>query len=145
MPEADVSTLTAQTDGLSDNLPTPHIPLLAQHIHDLLHKAPQNAQLTPAEKLSEQARILADVLVAYGRFGMARTGKEKGWKTPFEEEARRHGMRFEGGKVDEYVPVAALNTLTCAALRSLLQSCLKPRREHLELLRCITTIHLAFG
>jgi hypothetical protein len=38
---------------------------------------------------------------------MQRTGNEKtsegkpAWKTPFEEEAAKHGYRYLGGKVDE--------------------------------------------
>jgi protein phosphatase PTC7 len=49
----------------------------------------------------ELARLFADVLVAYGRTGMQKTGGEKGWKTPFEVEAAKEGLRFEGGKIDE--------------------------------------------
>jgi protein phosphatase PTC7 len=49
----------------------------------------------------ELARLFADVLVAYGRMGMQRTGLEEGWKTPFELEAAKEGKRYEGGKVDE--------------------------------------------
>jgi protein phosphatase PTC7 len=50
---------------------------------------------------------LADVLVGYGRMAMQRTGEEKGpdgkkaWRTPFEVEAEKEGLRFLGGKVDE--------------------------------------------
>jgi len=47
------------------------------------------------------ARLFADVLVGYGRMGMARTGRESGWKTPFELAAREAGYDYKGGKVDE--------------------------------------------
>lgn len=95
-----------QTDGLSDNLPTAHLPLLSARISSLLSH-PTNAHLSPQDRADERARLLADVLLAYGRMAMARTGTEvdsegrPGWKTPFEEEAARNGYRYLGGKVDE--------------------------------------------
>lgn len=91
------------TDGLSDNLPSEHLPLLLKAIDDVL-ATPNNAHLGPADRAAERARLLADVLVGYGRMAMARTGEEdggKGWKTPFELEARRNRYNFMGGKIDE--------------------------------------------
>lgn len=50
------------------------------------------------------------MLVGYGRAAMTRTGEEveevdgkvrPSWKTPFETEALKEGMRYLGGKVDE--------------------------------------------
>jgi protein phosphatase PTC7 len=91
------------TDGLSDNLPAEHLPLLSKAIDNVL-SAPNNAHLGPADRAAERARLLADVLVGYGRMAMARTGEEdggRGWKTPFELEARRNRYNFMGGKIDE--------------------------------------------
>lgn len=91
------------TDGLSDNLPSPHLPLLSSAIDKVL-SAPNNAHLSPDDKAAERARLLADVLVGYGRMAMGRTGEEdggRGWKTPFEVEAKRNGYNYKGGKVDE--------------------------------------------
>ena len=95
----------AQTDGLSDNLPPAHLPTLSSRLNALLD-SPSNSHLSPLDRAEEKARLLADVLVGYGRMAMARTGNEdggRGWKTPFEEAARREGYEFKGGKVDECV------------------------------------------
>lgn len=76
---------------------------------------PDNAHLSPLDRSRELARLYADVLVAYGRMAMTRTGEEleevkddkgevtvrKSWRTPFEVEAAKEGMRYLGGKVDE--------------------------------------------
>jgi protein phosphatase PTC7 len=88
------------TDGLSDNVPFEHLPILYNSVNQLL-ELPENNHLSPQDKDAERARIMADVLVAYGRMAMTRTGKEEGWKTPFELEANQHDAGFKGGKVDE--------------------------------------------
>lgn len=88
------------TDGLSDNVPTEHLGVLYNSISQLL-ELPENSHLSPQDKDAERARIMADVLVAYGRMAMTRTGDEEGWKTPFQLEAKRNGFEFKGGKVDE--------------------------------------------
>jgi protein phosphatase PTC7 len=88
------------TDGLSDNVLPEHLPILYNSVGQLL-ELPENNHLSPQDKDAERARIMADVLVAYGRMAMTRTGAEEGWKTPFQMEAKRHGYDFKGGKVDE--------------------------------------------
>ena len=88
------------TDGLSDNVPPEHLSILYNSVNQLL-ELPENNHLSPQDKDAERARIMADVLVAYGRMAMTRTGEEEGWKTPFQLEAKRHGYDFKGGKVDE--------------------------------------------
>nr|XP_019044982.1 hypothetical protein I302_06898 [Kwoniella bestiolae CBS 10118]OCF23912.1 hypothetical protein I302_06898 [Kwoniella bestiolae CBS 10118] len=90
------------TDGLSDNLPTTHLPLLSSSLTQLLN-SPLNSHLTLSERDAEFARLFSDILVGYGRMAMARTGDEKGWKTPFEIEATREVPQngWRGGKVDE--------------------------------------------
>ncbi|OCF75713.1 hypothetical protein I204_03005 [Kwoniella mangroviensis CBS 8886] len=90
------------TDGLSDNLPTSHLPLLSSSLTQLLN-SPLNSHLTQTERDAEYARLFADILVGYGRMAMARTGDEKGWKTPFEIEAMEKVPRnnWRGGKIDE--------------------------------------------
>ena len=88
------------TDGLSDNVPLEHLPILYNSVSQLL-EMPENSHLSPQDKDAERARIMADVLVAYGRMAMTRKGDEPGWKTPFELEAKKHGYDFKGGKVDE--------------------------------------------
>ncbi|KAL7422405.1 Protein phosphatase 2C 7 [Cryptotrichosporon argae] len=98
------------TDGLADNLPQAHLGPLASAVTRLL-TSEANAHLAPAERAAERARVLADVLVGYARAGMARTGTEDGgtgWKTPFELEARRHGVGFKGGKIDDITVVTAV-------------------------------------
>ncbi|OCF40702.1 hypothetical protein I317_05474 [Kwoniella heveanensis CBS 569] len=100
------------TDGLSDNLPTAHLPLLSASLNQLL-SSPVNSHLTPTERDAEYARLLADILVGYGRMAMARTGGEdggKGWKTPFEIEAKREvpQWKFKGGKVDDITVMTAV-------------------------------------
>lgn len=88
------------TDGLSDNVPVEHLAVLYNSVNQLLD-LPENNHLSPQDKDAERARIMADVLVAYGRMAMTRTGEEEGWKTPFQLEAKRNGYDFKGGKVDE--------------------------------------------
>lgn len=88
------------TDGLSDNVPLEHLSILYNSVSQLL-EMPENSHLSPQDKDAERARIMADVLVAYGRMAMTRKGDEPGWKTPFELEAKKHGYDFKGGKVDE--------------------------------------------
>lgn len=100
------------TDGLSDNVPPEHLAVLYNSVSQLL-EMPGNNHLSPQDKDAERARIMADVLVAYGRMAMTRTGKEEGWKTPFELEAKRHGYDFQGGKVDEWVPFSS-SFVVCA-------------------------------
>lgn len=89
-----------QTDGFSDNVPSAHIPLLVDKVDKLL-ASPTNAHLSYEDLNAERARLLADVMVGYGRLGMQRTGREQGWKTPFELEAKKNGMLYPGGKIDE--------------------------------------------
>lgn len=88
------------TDGLSDNVLPEHLPILYNSVSQLL-ELPENNHLSPQDKDAERARIMADVLVAYGRMAMTRTGEEPGWKTPFQMEAKKHGHDFKGGKIDE--------------------------------------------
>jgi protein phosphatase PTC7 len=88
------------TDGLSDNVPVEHLSILYNSVNQLM-ELPENNHLSPQDKDAERARIMADVLVAYGRMAMTRTGEEEGWKDPFQLEAKRHGYDFKGGKVDE--------------------------------------------
>ncbi|KAK4689614.1 protein phosphatase PTC7, partial [Tremellales sp. Uapishka_1] len=98
------------TDGLSDNLPPTHLPLLSSTLTKLLASA-ENSHLSHTEIAVEKARLLADVLVGYGRMAMSRTGDEdggKGWKTPFEIEARNNGYNFKGGKVDDITVMTAV-------------------------------------
>lgn len=103
-------TVLLYTDGLSDNVPAEHIPQLEQVVESLLGQ-PANAHLSPAERASEKARILADVLVGYARGGMTRTGDEDGWKTPFEVEAEKAGVQgFKGGKIDDVTVITAVVT-----------------------------------
>ncbi|EIW68416.1 hypothetical protein TREMEDRAFT_16396, partial [Tremella mesenterica DSM 1558] len=102
-------TVLIYTDGMSDNLPFEHLPLLEQVVERVLDQ-PVNAHLTPGERASEKARILADVLVGYARGGMMRTGLEEGWKTPFELEAKKYSKRFLGGKVDDITVLTAVVT-----------------------------------
>ena len=93
-----------------------HFPLLLTHLDSLLSQ-PANAHLDARDRATELARLYADILVAYGRAAMARTGAEmeeidgqvvKSWKTPFELEAKTQGLRYEGGKVDEWVLMLGL-------------------------------------
>lgn len=100
------------TDGLSDNVPPEHLSILYNSVSQLL-EMPENSHLSPQDKDAERARIMADVLVAYGRMAMTRTGEEPGWKTPFELEAKKHGYDFKGGKVDECVH-ASFQKESCA-------------------------------
>ncbi|KAK8854563.1 hypothetical protein IAR55_003302 [Kwoniella newhampshirensis] len=100
------------TDGLSDNLPVPHLPLLSSALTRLLD-SPTNAHLSPSERDAERARLFADMLVGYGRMAMARTGDEdggKGWKTPFELEAREKMPQWgwKGGKIDDITVITAV-------------------------------------
>lgn len=88
------------TDGLSDNVPLEHLPVLYNSVSQLL-ELPENSHLSPQDRDAERARIMADVLVAYGRMAMTRKGDEPGWKTPFEIEAKKSGYDFKGGKIDE--------------------------------------------
>jgi protein phosphatase PTC7 len=90
-------------------VPLSHFPLLLTHLTNLL-SLPANAHLDAPDRSAELARLYADILVAYGRAAMTRTGAElddidgqlvKSWKTPFELEAKAQGLRYEGGKVDE--------------------------------------------
>ncbi|WVQ68547.1 uncharacterized protein L199_006756 [Kwoniella botswanensis] len=97
------------TDGLSDNLPTSHLPLLSSSLTQLLN-SPLNSHLTKTERDAEFARLFADILVGYGRMAMARTGDEKGWKTPFEIEATEKVPRnnWRGGKIDDITVMTAV-------------------------------------
>ncbi|KAI9637688.1 phosphatase 2C-like domain-containing protein [Dioszegia hungarica] len=105
------------TDGLSDNLPAPHLSALSSRISALLAH-PSNTHLSPSDRAAERARLLADALVGYGRMAMQRTGeemvvgkdgkKERGWRTPFEVEAEKEGLRFLGGKVDDITVMTAV-------------------------------------
>ncbi|ORX38264.1 phosphatase 2C-like domain-containing protein [Kockovaella imperatae] len=101
------------TDGLSDNVPSAHFPLLLSHLRGIMDH-PDNADLSPAERDSELARLFADVLVAYGRRAMVRTGEEvdesgkPSWKTPFEVEAKKAGLNFKGGKIDDITVLASV-------------------------------------
>lgn len=87
-----------------------HVTQLHGAIGDLL-RSEANAHLTAEERAHEHARLLADVLVAAGRNAMTRTGKEeggKGWKTPFELEARKNGNNWPGGKIDDVCVLVAV-------------------------------------
>jgi protein phosphatase PTC7 len=95
------------TDGLSDNLPAAHIPLLSNAVLDMLGNE-ENASLSATERAAEHARLLADVLVAAGRHAMCRTGRETDWKTPFETESAKHGPPYRGGKVDDISVLTAV-------------------------------------
>ena len=61
---------------------------LLKHVDKTLD-SPENAFLDPLEREVERARLLADVLVAYGRMVMGRQDVQ----TPFEGASRRHGQR----------------------------------------------------
>ncbi|WWD19300.1 hypothetical protein CI109_103758 [Kwoniella shandongensis] len=100
------------TDGLSDNLPVQHLPLLSSALTRVLD-SPNNTHLSPAERDAERARLFADMLVGYGRMAMARTGEEdggKGWKTPFEIEAKKMMPQWgwKGGKIDDITVITAV-------------------------------------
>nr|XP_019011714.1 uncharacterized protein I206_03819 [Kwoniella pini CBS 10737]OCF50495.1 hypothetical protein I206_03819 [Kwoniella pini CBS 10737] len=90
------------TDGLSDNLPISHIPLLSSKLNKILNSY-ENSHLNQIEKSSEFSRLFSDILVGYSRNAMKRTGNEKDWKTPFELEASKKVPQygFKGGKIDE--------------------------------------------
>ncbi|WRT68656.1 uncharacterized protein IL334_005635 [Kwoniella shivajii] len=97
------------TDGLSDNLPIEHLPLLSSSLTQLLN-SPLNSHLSNSEKDDEYSRLLADILVGYGRMAMTRTGDEEGWKTPFEIEASKKAPKygFKGGKIDDITVMTAV-------------------------------------
>ncbi|ORY29690.1 phosphatase 2C-like domain-containing protein [Naematelia encephala] len=98
------------TDGLSDNVPIPHLTSLLTQI-DALLSHPSNSHLGYIDRQKERARLFADVLVGYGRMAMAKTGQEDGvaaWKTPFQIEAAKHGYDFRGGKIDDITVVTAV-------------------------------------
>lgn len=87
-----------------------HVQQLNTAIGDLL-RSEANVHLTSEERAHEHARLLADVLVAAGRNAMTRTGKEeggKGWKTPFEIEAKKNGKNWPGGKIDDVCVLVAV-------------------------------------
>lgn len=98
-------------------MPAEHITLLNDAILKALDNE-ANAYLSKEEKIAEHARLLADVLVAAGRHAMIRTGDEedgKGWKTPFEIEARKHRRPFRGGKIDDITVITAVVSETLGA------------------------------
>jgi protein phosphatase PTC7 len=73
-----------QTDGFSDNVHPHQLVGLLKHVDNTL-ASPENAFLDPLEREVERARLLADVLVAYGRMVMGREDVQ----TPFESESSR--------------------------------------------------------
>ncbi|WWC90455.1 uncharacterized protein L201_005390 [Kwoniella dendrophila CBS 6074] len=100
------------TDGLSDNLPSSHIPILSSKLRQLLN-SDVNSHLNEIEKEIEFSRLFSDILVGYGRMAMQRTGEEdqgKSWKTPFELEAKKKAPKygFKGGKVDDITVMTAV-------------------------------------
>lgn len=99
----------SQTDGLADNLPPTHIPALSNAVLSLLSEE-ENTHLSRAERGSEHARLLADVLVAASRRAMLRTGQEKDWRTPFDIESAKYGPKahLRGGKIDDICVIAAV-------------------------------------
>ncbi|KAJ9121694.1 hypothetical protein QFC22_002314 [Naganishia vaughanmartiniae] len=86
------------TDGLSDNVHNSQILALLKHVDSTL-ASPTNAFLLPEEKALERARLFADVLVGYARLCMSRQDVV----SPFEQAAAKQGIRYPGGKIDEYV------------------------------------------
>ncbi|KAG7571113.1 hypothetical protein FFLO_00938 [Filobasidium floriforme] len=84
------------TDGFSDNVHPHQLVGLLKHVDNTL-ASPENAFLDPLEREVERARLLADVLVAYGRMVMGREDVQ----TPFELEAAQNRLKWPGGKLDD--------------------------------------------
>jgi protein phosphatase PTC7 len=82
------------TDGLSDNVPVEHLSILYNSVNQLL-ELPENNHLSPQDKDAERARIMADVLVAYGRMAMTRTGEEEDGRHLSSSRQRRMAMTLK--------------------------------------------------
>ncbi|KAF8077955.1 phosphatase 2C-like domain-containing protein [Lyophyllum atratum] len=83
----DGDIVIAYTDGLSDNVFASEIVTLCSLV----------ARHGGTEE--QQVQTIADRLVDFSRQCM----RKKSRVSPFEKEAARHGMFFQGGKPDEYV------------------------------------------
>ena len=89
--------IVAYTDGFSDNVFAEEMEILLGRIKE------NNRKLKYPEGKQRITQHFADALRNYARMCADKEDK----KSPFEMEAKKHGMRYKGGKMDDITIVVA--------------------------------------
>lgn len=89
--------IVAYTDGFSDNVFPYEVETLIQRIQQ------NNEKLKYPEGKQRSTQHIADALRNYARLCADKEDK----KSPFEAEAKKHGLIYKGGKMDDITIVVA--------------------------------------